>query len=59
MEGSAQPKELGDEDQAAVHRQLFAEGELTEAMMTGVALEALERADVELFLDVTNVLRQY
>ncbi len=33
-------------------------GKLSELMMTGVALEALERADVALFLDVTNVTRQ-
>lgn len=58
MEGSREPGELGDDAKAALHRQLFADGELTEAMMTGVALEALERADVDLFLDVTNVLRQ-
>lgn len=58
MEGSRQATEPSDEEKAVIHRRLFAEGKLSEAAMTGVALEALERADVELFLDVTNVLRQ-
>jgi len=58
MESGAQGRELSDDQRAAVHRQLFADGELSEMAMTGVALEALERADVEFFLQVTNVLRQ-
>jgi hypothetical protein len=58
MEGSVQRIEPEDDEKAQIHRRLFAEGQLTEMMMTGVALEALERADVDFFLEVTNVTRQ-
>jgi hypothetical protein len=58
MERIREPGEPSDEEKAVLHRQMFAAGDLNEAMMSGVALEALERGDVELFLGVTNVLRQ-
>lgn len=58
MESGAQGRELSDDQRAAVHRQLFAAGDLSELAMTGVALEALERADLDFFLQVANVLRQ-
>jgi len=58
MEGSKQRTAEQDEDIGTVHRRLFATGELSEIELTGVALEALERADVDLFLRVTNVTRQ-
>jgi hypothetical protein len=58
MEGSRQSGEMSDDEKSVAHRRYFETGQLTEAMMTGVALEALERGDVLLFLDVTNVTRQ-
>jgi hypothetical protein len=58
MEGSIQKGHEDGPDASQIHRRLFEEGKLSEAAMTGVALEALERGDVNLFLDVTNVTRQ-
>lgn len=58
MEGSRQSGEMSDEEKSIAHRRYFEDGQLTEEMMTGVALEALERGDVPLFIDVTNVTRQ-
>jgi hypothetical protein len=59
VDGSKQPTgELSDDDKAAIDRRLFAAGELSEIAMTDVALEALERADVEFFLTLTNRTRQ-
>jgi hypothetical protein len=58
MEGSRQSGEMSNEEKSVAHRRYFETGQLSEPMMTGVALEALERADVQLFLDVTNVTRQ-
>ncbi|HXE09822.1 MAG TPA: hypothetical protein VN554_00160 [Verrucomicrobiae bacterium] len=47
-----------NEERGLLHRAILSEGGVSEVMKSGIALEALARADVELFLPVVQELQQ-